>query len=172
MYVLDSNWGSRGSNKTVYSLWKGDVKSGSRFPGQLPLWKTVSNTVDLAFDYPDGSTEVVTRTFTMNPAEMHQYRPEFKNDLVEVDKNTGLEVSDIPSSATVVLLRSPEGWNVRQEGNAFTVTPPAEGNGEFVYKVAFSDGTRLGALQSGLNIDPAPPAIQKEKIHYFQGLDL
>lgn len=111
------------------------------FPDSFRYGKTVSNTVDLAFDYPDGSTEVVTRTFTMNPAEMHQYRPEIKNDLIAVSKNTRLEVSDIPSSATVTLLRSPEDWNVKQEGNTFTVTPPAEGNGEFVYKVTFSDGT-------------------------------
>lgn len=142
MYVLDSNRGSSGNIKNgllvmerVHKIWL------QIFPDSFRYGKTVSNTVDLAFDYPDGSTEVVTRTFTMNPAEMHQYRPEIKNDLIEVDKNTRLEVSDIPSSATVVLLRSPEGWNVRQEGNTFTVTPPVEGNGEFVYKVTFADGT-------------------------------
>lgn len=111
------------------------------FPENRSYDKNFEKTIDLAVNYPDGSTEVVTHTFTINPAERHQYLPEIKNDLIEVGQNTRLEVSEIPSSATVSLLRSPEDWNVKQEGNAFTVTPPVEGNGEFVYKVTFSDGT-------------------------------
>ena len=142
MYVLNSDRVSEGNTKNgLLVTERGRDFWLQIFPGSYHYGKTVSNTVDLAFDYPDGSTEVVTRTFTMNIAEMHQYRPEIKNDLIEVGKNTRLEVSEIPSSATVTLLRSPEGWNVKQEGNTFTVTPPVEGNGEFVYKVAFSDET-------------------------------
>ena len=142
MYVLNPDQTTGGSKKNgLHVVERGRDLWFQIFPDSYRYGKTVSNTVDLVFDYPDGSTEIVTRTFTMNLAEMHQYRPEIKNDLIEVDKNTRLEVSDIPSSAKVSLLRSPEGWNVKQEGNTFTVTPPAEGNGEFVYKVTFSDGT-------------------------------
>lgn len=118
--------------------------------GEVWLWlfsesdrygKTVSTTVDLAVEYPDGSTEVVTHTFTVHPAEKLQHNPTIDRGVIEVGMTTTVKVLDIPSTASVTLLKVPQDWNVKQEGNTFTVIPPVEGNGEFVYKVAFSDGT-------------------------------
>lgn len=118
--------------------------------GEVWLWlfsesdrygKTVSTTVDLAVEYPDGSTEVVTHTFTVHPAEKLQHNPTIDKGVIEVGMTTTVKVLDIPSTASVTLLKVPQDWNVKQEGNTFTVIPPVEGNGEFVYTVAFSDGT-------------------------------
>ncbi|MGV0421683.1 hypothetical protein ACUY24_11240 [Corynebacterium simulans] len=111
------------------------------FPSSYSYGKTVSKTVDFAVEYPDGSTEIVTHTFTVHPAEKHQHNPTLDEDIIEVGKTTTVKVLDIPSSSSVTPLKVPQDWNVKQEGNTFTVTPPVKGNGEFVYKVAFSDGT-------------------------------
>lgn len=87
------------------------------FPENRSYDKIFEKTIDLAVNYPDGSTEVVTHTFTINPAERHQYLPEIKNNLIEVGQNTRLEVSEIPSSATGQVLGS--GVSVFESGVSF-----------------------------------------------------
>jgi len=105
------------------------------------LKKSISNTVKFLVEYPDGSAELIDHTFTVHPVEKLLYFPFFENLVVPVGETSQLKVVGMPDSASVDLIGGPEGWNVKQEGNTFTVTPPAEGNGEFVYKVTFSDGT-------------------------------
>lgn len=140
--ILDSNFPDGGNNKNGLLVTVEDNDIWLQiFPDGTLYEKTVSNTVDIAVEYPDGSTEVVTHTFTVQTAEKYQHNPTFDKTIIQVGETTTLKISDVPSDASVTSFKVPQDWNVNQEGSAFTVAPPVEGNGKFSYKVTFSDGT-------------------------------
>lgn len=158
--ILDQNSSDEGY---VFARMIVDYVFLQIFPGFYRYGKTASTTVDFAVEYPDGSAEVVTHTFTVHPFEKHQHNPTLDKGTIEVGKTTTVKVLDIPSSASVELLKVPQDWKVKQEGNTFTVTPPAEENGEFVYKVAFSDGSSKIVTNSVQSNKVVPkPNIPKE----------
>lgn len=140
--ILDKNFLSGNSNGKLYvEVYGTDRIWLQLFPRSRNLKETESNTVKFLVEYPDGSSEVVTHTFTVHPAEKFQYQPYAASSGLVVGKEALIKLEDIPSTAQIKVVDSPAGWNVSPKGAGLNILAPKAETGTITYKVTYSDNS-------------------------------
>lgn len=140
--ILDENHLSGNYNGELYvGVYGTDRIWLQLFPRSRNLKKTASNTVKFLVEYPDGSSEVVTHTFTVHPAERFQYQPYVASSGLVVGKEALIKLEDFPSTAQIKVVDSPTGWNVSPKGAGLNILAPKAETGTITYKVTYSDNS-------------------------------